>query len=196
MAEAYVAWLADAGTIRGLLGPREVPRLWERHVLNSAVLSELVPQNAQVCDVGSGAGLPGLALAIARPDLRVTLLEPLLRRTNFLQEVVDDLGLQSQVTVVRGRAEDVKAVSGATYDVVTARAVAPLERLVGWCLPLVRKAGELLAMKGSSAQQEIAEASATLRRLGCAMPTIHSLGAELPMEPTYVVRVVRSARDR
>ncbi len=195
LAEAYVAWLAGAGTVRGLLGPREIPRLWERHVLNSAVLGEVVPEGARVCDVGSGAGLPGLALAIARPDLHVTLLEPLLRRTVFLEEVVADLGLQDQVAVLRGRAEQA-GERGATYDVVTARAVAPLERLLGWCLPLASRRGELLAMKGSSAEREVADAQKSLRRLGCRPAEVLTLGVGVLAEPTFAVRVVRGASGR
>ena len=142
--------------VRGLIGPREAPRLWDRHLLNCAVLGEVVPRGVAVADVGSGAGLPGLVLAIARPDLRVTLVEPLLRRTRFLDEVVDLLGLQAQVEVLRGRAEEL--ADGRTFDVVTARAVAPLERLARWCLPLVAPGGELVAMKGASAPAEVVEA--------------------------------------
>ena len=120
---AYAASLADAGVVRGLIGPREVPRLWERHLLNCAVLGEAVPEGVEVCDIGSGAGLPGLVLAIARPDLRLTLVEPLLRRTTYLSEVVEELGLDN-VEVVRGRAD---ALHGERrFDVVTSRAVAPL----------------------------------------------------------------------
>lgn len=124
----YAELLADAGVKRGLIGPREVPRLWERHLLNCAVLSEVVPQGVTVCDVGSGAGLPGIPLALVRRDLKITLLEPLLRRTTFLQEAVELLGLD-HVTVVRGRAEEVLGKVQPVH-VVTARAVAPLDRLV------------------------------------------------------------------
>src|SRR5689334_11355452 len=141
LAERYVDMLATAGVERGLIGPREVPRLWTRHVLNCAVVVPRIPAGATVADVGSGAGLPGLVWAIARPDLEVTLIEPLLRRTIFLEEAVADLGLES-VTVIRARAEDVDQ----TFDVVTARAVASLEKLGSWCLPLVRPGGVLLAL--------------------------------------------------
>ena len=153
-AVAYADLLATAGIERGLIGPREVPRLWERHLLNSAVLGELVPPGARVLDVGSGAGLPGIPLALARPDLHVVLLEPLARRVTFLQEATADLGT---VEVVRGRAEEghVRRALGVS-DVVTARAVAPLERLAGWCLPLVRPGGRLLALKGDAAAEELA----------------------------------------
>ncbi len=135
LAERYAELLATEGVVRGLIGPREAPRLWERHLLNCAVLAELLPEGATVCDIGSGAGLPGLVVAIARPDLRVTLVEPLLRRTTFLDEVVDELGLAGSVEVVRGRAEELHGAR--TFDVVTSRAVAPLERLLAWSMPLV-----------------------------------------------------------
>jgi 16S rRNA (guanine527-N7)-methyltransferase len=155
-AAEYARLLATEGTVRGLIGPREVPRLWERHLLNSAAIASLVPVGARVVDVGSGAGLPGIPLALARPDLTVTLLEPLARRVAFLTECVHRLGLE-RVTVVRGRAEEGpirRQLGGA--DVVTARAVAPLEKLAGWCLPLLRPGGLLLAMKGSTAAAELA----------------------------------------
>lgn len=157
-AAEYARLLATEGTVRGLIGPREVPRLWERHLLNSAAIASLVPVGARVVDVGSGAGLPGIPLALARPDLTVTLLEPLARRVAFLTECVHRLGLE-RVTVVRGRAEEGpirRQLGGA--DVVTARAVAPLEKLAGWCLPLLRPGGLLLAMKGSTAAAELAAA--------------------------------------
>jgi 16S rRNA (guanine527-N7)-methyltransferase len=155
----YARLLATEGTVRGLIGPRELPRLWERHLLNSAAIASLVPAGARVVDVGSGAGLPGIPLALARPDLTVTLLEPLARRVAFLTECVDRLGLE-RVTVVRGRAEEgpVRRELGGA-DVVTARAVAPLDRLAGWCLPLLRPGGLLLAMKGSTAAEELAAAA-------------------------------------
>jgi len=155
-AAEYARLLATEGTVRGLIGPREVPRLWERHLLNSAAIASLVPVGARVVDVGSGAGLPGIPLALARPDLTVTLLEPLARRVAFLTECVHRLGLK-RVTVVRGRAEEGpirRQLGGA--DVVTARAVAPLDKLAGWCLPLLRPGGLLLAMKGSTAAAELA----------------------------------------
>jgi len=156
LAERYAALLATDGVVRGLIGPREAPRLWDRHLLNSAVVGACVPDGATVGDVGSGAGLPGLALAIARPDVKVTLIEPLLRRTRFLDEAVESLGLGDQVEVLRARAEELHGQR--TFDVVTARAVAPLERLARWCLPLVVRHGELVALKGSSVADEIDEA--------------------------------------
>jgi 16S rRNA (guanine527-N7)-methyltransferase len=162
IAEAYVELLATEGVTRGLIGPREIPRLWSRHVMNSAVVVPRVPQGASVADVGTGAGLPGIVWAIARPDLTVTLIEPLLRRTSFLQEAVDALGLDNCL-VVRSRAEDVHD----SFDVVTARAVANLDRLGRWCMPLVSKpGGVLLALKGRTAAEEVQAATATLHRLG------------------------------
>ncbi len=174
LAEQYADLLAGEGVLRGLIGPREAARLWDRHLLNCAVLGEVVPHGVALADVGSGAGLPGLVLAIARPDLRITLVEPLLRRTRFLEEAVDLLGLQAQVEVLRGRAEEVPG--GRMFDVVTARAVAPLGRLARWCLPLVAPGGELVAMKGSSAPAEVVEAGPELRKLGCATPVVVELG--------------------
>jgi 16S rRNA (guanine527-N7)-methyltransferase len=155
-AAAYARLLATDGIVRGLIGPGEVPRLWDRHLLNSAAIAPLVPDGARVVDVGSGAGLPGIPLALVRPDLTVTLLEPSARRVAFLLECVDRLGLDN-VTVVRGRAEEgpVRRELGGA-DVVTARAVAPLDKLAGWCLPLLRTGGRLLALKGSTAAEELA----------------------------------------
>ena len=157
-AAEYARLLATEGSVRGLIGPREVPRLWDRHLLNSAAIAALIPSGARVVDVGSGAGLPGIPLALARPDLSVTLLEPLARRVAFLTECVERLGLE-RVTVVRGRAEEdpVRRELGGA-DAVTARAVAPLDKLAGWCLPLLRPGGVLLAVKGSTAAEELAAA--------------------------------------
>ena len=186
LAERYAGWLAGDGVVRGLIGPREAPRLWERHLLNCAVLAEVVPDGASVCDLGSGAGLPGLVLAIARPDLRVTLVEPLLRRTSFLEEVVADLGLD-HVSVVRARAEELHG--GPRYDVVTSRAVAPLGKLLRWSMPLVSPTGALVAMKGSSVREEVLAAAGELRRLRCGEPEVLSLGTGVVDPPTTAVRV-------
>lgn len=186
VAERYVELLATEGVVRGLIGPREASRLWDRHVLNCAVLGDVLPADASVCDVGSGAGLPGLVLAIARPDLRITLLEPLLRRTTFLSEVVQELEL-ARVEVVRGRAD---ALHGKhRFDVVTSRAVAPLDRLLGWSMPLVAASGALVAMKGSSVSAEIESAAPVLRSLGCGEPEVLLLGEDRLMSTTTVVRV-------
>lgn len=185
--EAYASLLATDGVVRGLIGPREAPRLWDRHLVNCALLGELLPAGATVCDIGSGAGLPGLVLAIARPDLRLTLVEPLLRRTTFLDEAAEKLGLD-YVEVVRGRAE---ALHGRrTFDVVTSRAVAPLDRLLAWSMPLVSPTGALVAMKGSSVADEIAAAGDVLAQWGCAEPEVHLLGADWPeVSPTVALRV-------
>ena len=181
--ESYHHWLATAGMERGLIGPREVDRLWDRHIANCAVVEELVPSGSLVYDVGSGAGLPGLVLAIVRPDLRVGLIEPLLRRANFLTEVITELGLSEQVTVYRDRAEQIKLVKA---DVVTARAVAPLSKLLQWTLPLTRSGGLILAMKGSSAQDEIVEAEVVLKGRTA---EIVMCGASVVDPATTVVRV-------
>lgn len=186
LAERYAELLATDGVVRGLIGPREAPRLWDRHLVNCALLAELIPQDASVCDIGSGAGLPGLVLAIARPDLTVTLVEPLLRRTTFLEEVVAELELGT-VEVVRGRAD---ALHGdRRFDVVTSRAVAPLERLLGWSMPLVAPTGALVAMKGSSVTEEIETARDELARWGCADPEVLELGAGGEISPTLALRV-------
>lgn len=184
LAERYAAWLATDGVVRGLIGPREVPRLWERHLMNCAALGAALPQNASVADVGSGAGLPGLVLAIARPDLQMTLIEPLLRRTTFLDEVVADLGLDN-VEVVRGRADALHGKQ--TFDVVTSRAVAPLGRLLEWSMPLVDPLGSMVAMKGSSAVEEIEAARDVLERLGCDEPQVLTLDDGLSTTAAVVV---------
>lgn len=188
IAERYAALLAAEATVRGLIGPREVPRLWERHLLNCAVVADLVPAGASVCDIGSGAGLPGLVLAIRRPDLSVTLVEPLLRRTTFLEEAVVALGLDN-VAVRRDRAETL--AGDRTFDVVTSRAVAPMDRLAAWSLPLVRSGGLFLAMKGSTVADELAAAATVLRAEGGSTSELVELGAEILDPPVRVVRVVK-----
>ncbi|WP_433394481.1 16S rRNA (guanine(527)-N(7))-methyltransferase RsmG [Micromonospora sp. KLBMP9576] len=195
LAAAYAELLATDGVVRGLIGPREAPRIWDRHLLNCAAVAERIPQGATVLDVGSGAGLPGLVLAIARPDLTVTLIEPLARRTSFLVEVVQHLGLAKMVRVFRGRADE--AATGATGiaplsgDVVTARAVAPLDRLSTLCLPLVVRGGRLLALKGTSAADEVAEHAQVVARLGGGTPEVHRCGQGVIDPPTTVVEIVR-----
>ncbi|MFF4208868.1 16S rRNA (guanine(527)-N(7))-methyltransferase RsmG [Streptomyces sp. NPDC001796] len=183
----YAELLAEAGVQRGLIGPREVPRLWERHLLNCAVLSEVVPEGVTVCDVGSGAGLPGIPLALVRDDLKITLLEPLLRRTNFLTEVVELLGLD-HVTVVRGRAEEVMGKIPPVH-VVTARAVAPLDRLATWGIPLLRPYGEMLALKGDTAEEELKSAATALAKLGAVETSILHVGEGIVDPLSTVVRV-------
>ena len=189
LAERYVALLAGPGIERGVLGPRETVRLWERHVLNSAVIGGLIPRNCRVLDVGSGAGLPGIPLVLARPDLTVVLLEPMARRVAWLEEVVADLGLP--VTVHRGRAEQQGRAIGQDWDVVTARAVAPLGRLAGWCLPLVRTGGRLLALKGANASMEVTRDGSHIRRVGGDAVEIVECGVGVLESPATVVVVTR-----
>jgi len=150
----YVDILRSTGVEWGLLGPREADRIWDRHILNSAALTVLIAAGSTVADVGSGAGLPGIPLALLRPDLGVTLIEPLLRRSNFLTQTVAELGVPGQIEVIRSRSEDHRG----TYEVVMARAVAPLDRLIGWCNPLRAPGGVVLALKGASAADEVASA--------------------------------------
>jgi 16S rRNA (guanine527-N7)-methyltransferase len=202
LAERYAEMLVGSGVDRGVIGPREADRLWERHLLNSVVRGELIPAGARVLDVGSGAGLPGIPLAIARPDLRIVLLEAMARRVAWLEEAVTELGLG--VPVHRGRAEDpgVRRELGGN-DVVTARAVAPLGRLAGWCLPLVAAGGRLLAVKGASAGAEVARDLDAVRAAGGAATEIVQCGANIVQPPTTVIvvprlaqRVTRPARAR
>jgi 16S rRNA (guanine527-N7)-methyltransferase len=182
----YVDLLIDVGIERGLLGPREAVRVWERHILNCAVIEPVFAPGTSVCDLGSGAGLPGIVLALARPDLRLTLLEPLLRRATFLEEVVAELEL-TQVTVMRARAED--AAKSMRVDVVTARAVAPLDRLARWAMPLLAPGGELVAIKGSGAAEDLAAAGPALARLGLRRSRLESYGAGIVDPLTQVVRI-------
>lgn len=179
--------LAGDGVHRGVIGPREVDRLWDRHLLNSAVLGELIPVGCRVLDVGSGAGLPGIALALARPDLTIALLEPMARRVGWLQEVAE--GLDLPVTVHRGRAEEPPV--GSDWDVVTARAVAPLGRLARWCLPLVRPAGRLLALKGAGASEEVARDREEIHWAGGGGIEVVKCGTAVLDSPATVVIVSR-----
>ena len=185
LAQAYHDSLATDGSIRGFIGPREVPRLWERHLLNCAVIGDVMPEGARVIDVGSGAGLPGIPLAIARPDLDITLIEPLLKRSNYLSEVKELLDLDN-VTVIRGRAEEgpvKKAVKGA--DIVTSRAVAPLGKLAKWSLPLVKVGGEMIALKGESVYEELERDAAELKRAGAGKAEVTTI------KGTTIIRVPR-----
>jgi 16S rRNA (guanine527-N7)-methyltransferase len=195
-AERYVARLATDGVTRGLIGPREVPRLWERHVLNSAAVAEAVPQGARVVDVGSGAGLPGIPLGLSRPDVTLTLVEPMARRVEFLDEVVDELAVPAGLSwrVVRGRAEDRPVVTAVgPVDVVTARAVAPLPRLVGWCRGLLRPGTQLVALVGARALQDLPALVPELEAAG--MRDVHprAVGASLGEAATTVVVMTRGA---
>jgi 16S rRNA (guanine527-N7)-methyltransferase len=191
LAVEYARLLATDGVVRGLVGPREAPRIWERHLVNCAVVSEMIPIGASIVDVGSGAGLPGIVLGVARPDLTITLVEPLARRTAFLSEAVTALGLDATVTVVRSRAEDLAGGPPVAADVVTARAVAPLDRLAGWCLPLAAVGGRLLALKGAAATDEVAEHRSAIARLGGSEPVITRCGVGVIDPPTTVVEIVR-----
>lgn len=196
LAEEYARVLSEEGVLRGLIGPREVPQLWTRHLLNCAVLSEVIEADETVVDIGSGAGFPGIPLAIARPDLPITLIDPLLRRTTFLEEIVDALALDN-VTVVRGRAEE-KAVLGVVEpaDVVTSRAVAPLERLARWSAPLIRGGGRLVALKGRSAGDEIARDWEKVLRIGIRDLNVEQCGTILTTPTTLIVgKRIESSRD-
>ena len=183
----FASLLATDGVERGLLGPREVPRLWERHLLNCAVVAELVPDGAEVVDVGSGAGLPGLVLALLRPAGRMTLLEPMLRRTVFLEECVERLDLP-HVTIRRGRAEDLAGTIRA--DVATSRAVAPLDRLIPLSVGVLRPGGTVLAIKGRDAAAELGRAEPVLRRLGVRSADVVQAGQGIVEPPATVVRIL------
>lgn len=183
--DRYVGHLATTAIDYGLIGPRERETLWTRHVLNCAVLSELIESGASLADVGSGAGLPGLVVAIARPDLTVILVEPLLRRSTWLTDVVADLELDN-VEVRRARAENVDDLQA---DVVTSRAVARLDKLVGWSAPLVRPGGRIIAIKGESAAQELADSRDALRKLGISDGRVVQCGQGVVDPPTTVIEL-------
>ncbi|MFM1950538.1 MAG: rRNA ((527)-N(7))-methyltransferase RsmG [Actinomycetota bacterium] len=187
LARAYTKRLAEDSETFGLLGPRELPRIWSRHVINSALLAELVPDETLVADVGSGAGLPGIPMAIAQPKAHFTLIEPMERRANWLQSVVTDLGLKN-VEIIRARAEEVQRTD---FDIVTARAVAALDKLLKLLTPLTRgsRLRTVLALKGSKAPEEIAEAKPRLNRLGYGTPEIITLGVGITQETATVVRI-------
>src|SRR5699024_4842803 len=180
-AEAFAAILADPGVSHGLIGPRGVDILWERHILNCAVIEDSFPTGSRVIDVGAGAGLPGLALAIARPDLELHLVEPMLRRTEWLIEAIADLGL-ANASVHRGRAEEVHGNLSAPW--VTARAVGRIDKLARWCFPLLDPEGTLVAIKGRSAPEELAKAEKALRRLGMVRARVTEHGVGVVSEPT------------
>lgn len=187
-ARTFAEMLATDGVVRGLIGPREADRLWSRHVLNCAAPAELIPPDARVVDVGSGAGLPGVVLAIARPDCRVVLLEPLERRVRFLTEAVERLGLTNSL-VVRGRAQDAP-LEAREADVVVSRAVAPVGRLAGWCAGLARPDGLILALKGSTAAEELERDRAEVAAAGLRAPGVVRLDGVAG--PAFVIRAVRA----
>ncbi|HET7800355.1 MAG TPA: 16S rRNA (guanine(527)-N(7))-methyltransferase RsmG [Humibacillus xanthopallidus] len=189
LAEEFVRVLADTGISHGLIGPREAPRLWDRHVLNCAIAHLAIPRRDEVqdvIDVGSGAGLPGLALAIARPDLHLHLVEPLARRTGWLSGTVAELGL-TNVTVHTARAESLWDRISAPW--VTARAVSTIVQLAEWTLPLLEPRGTLLALKGSKAHDELDQARTALTRLGAVDASVLELGADVLDEPTRLITV-------
>jgi 16S rRNA (guanine527-N7)-methyltransferase len=194
LAERYAELLATDGVTRGLIGPRETERIWDRHLLNCGVVAELIPEHGELVDIGSGAGLPGVVLAMLRPSLRVVLLEPLLRRSVFLEECVAALGL-ANATVVRARAEE-KAAERIKADIATARAVAPLDRLAGWARGVLRPGGELLAIKGESAEAELTAARPALSRLGVRSTEVLQAGNGRVIPTTTVVRVVMGGHGR
>ena len=193
--QQYAEILAGAGVERGLLGPREVGRLWDRHILNSAAIAELLDAGERIADIGSGAGLPGIPLALARPDLRVTLIEPLLRRSEFLREVVDALGLE--ITIVRGRAEDrsVRQQVG-EMDAVVSRAVASLDKLTKWSVPLLRMDGRMVAIKGEREEQEIREHRRVMASLGAVDVRVMRCGADYLDPPATAVMARRELTSR
>ncbi len=195
---AFAEILASTGVEQGLIGPREVPRIWSRHLLNCAVVADpaesLISTGALVADVGSGAGLPGLVWALTRADLNLVLIEPLLRRANFLTAVINELGLGEQVTVTRVRAEELaKQGDWSGVDVVTARAVAPLVKLLGWTVPLLRNGGSLVALKGSSVSTELADAEPVAAALGIKDLRIVVCGRGVVDPVTTVVLATRGA---
>jgi 16S rRNA (guanine527-N7)-methyltransferase len=183
-ARSFAQTLAGDSDELGLLGPRELDKLWTRHILNSAVVAELVRPGDKVADVGSGAGLPGIPMAIARPDAQFVLIEPMERRSTWMLEVVEDLGLKN-VRVLRSRAED---VTEQDFDIVTARAVAALDKLLKMCLRLLKPGGTLIALKGSKAAEEIANSKKLEKKLGISRFEILVCGEKFLPEPTSVVK--------
>lgn len=186
--EAFAALIQEQGELRGLIGPRELPRLWSRHLVNSLALSQFVPDDADLCDVGSGAGFPGLVLAIAQPSVGVTLVETMERRVDWLNFATESLGI-TNVEVIRARAEELH--SAREFAIVTARAVAALDKLLRWTWPLVRDDGRVLAMKGSKASEEIVAAQKVLRKFK-AGATVHEVPSPLDGSVTNIVEVRRS----
>lgn len=184
----FAALLREQGELRGLLGPREQSRLWERHLLNSAAVVQHLPRTGAIADVGSGAGLPGIVVAAMLPEAELVLIDPMERRTQWLEEVVAELGL-SNARVVRARAEELDGALEA--DAVTARAVAAMDKLARWCLPLLRDGGTLVALKGRSAGDELEKAKYVLRKLGGDAGEVLDAPTIPGVDSTTVVRVMR-----
>ncbi|GAA4288169.1 16S rRNA (guanine(527)-N(7))-methyltransferase RsmG [Georgenia daeguensis] len=183
-AEHFAKMLAEEGELRGLIGPRELPRLWSRHLVNSAAVVPFIPEAAAVADVGSGAGFPGVVVALLRPDLDVHLIEPMERRVTWLSDVVEELGLDN-VTVVQARAEELHGK--VAFDVVTARAVAAMDKLARWTMPLVKPGGRLVALKGQRAEEELDSAKYVLRKFGVAEVRVEQVIPVADGEATTVV---------
>src|ERR1700739_3770654 len=195
IAHRYAELLAGAGVERGLLGPHEIDRLWDRHLLNSAVVAELLAPGGVGIDIGSGAGLPGIPLAIARPDLQIVLLEPLLRRSEFLAEVVGELGLA--VEVVRGRAEEPWGRDQfGERDAAVSRAVAALDKLTKWSMPLLRPDGRMVAIKGERAPDEVDAHRRVMTALGAVDARLVTCGANYLRPPATVVLARRRKQTR
>jgi 16S rRNA (guanine527-N7)-methyltransferase len=192
LARRYAELLATDAVERGLIGPREIDRIWDRHLLNSAAVAELIADGARVADVGSGAGLPGIPVALARPDLQLTLIDPMLRRTTFLHEVIDSLDLG--VEVVRGRAQDLAVRERVNeLDAVLCRAVATLDKLTRWCMPLLRQGGHLLAIKGDRADEEVAQHRRVMAALGAGPVRVMRCGGDYLESSTTVVVAERTS---
>ncbi|MDO5033824.1 MAG: 16S rRNA (guanine(527)-N(7))-methyltransferase RsmG [Actinomycetaceae bacterium] len=186
--EHFARMLVDEGELRGLIGPRELPRIWSRHIVNSAAVLEFIPNGVQVLDVGSGAGFPGLVIAIARPDLDVHLVEPMARRCEWLADVVDEIGLDN-VTIHNVRAEELHHVGQA--DVVTSRAVANLKQLTKWTMPLVLPGGKMVALKGRKAREEVNAARNLFKKFGVARAKVHEVPSVMEDESTHVVEMLK-----
>ena len=191
--EAFHAFLVEEGELRGLIGPRERPRLWERHLLNSAAVVPFLPETGLIVDVGSGAGLPGVVVAAMRPSSSIVLVEPMDRRVTWLHDVIARTGL-SNVEVLRARAQDLDGALEA--DAVTARAVAPLDKLYRWTAPLVRIGGSVIAMKGARASEELVAAAEVMRSVGLTQGQVHEAVTIAGTEPTRIVSVVRGRGPR
>lgn len=187
--ESFASMLVAEGELRGLIGPRELPRLWSRHLLNSSAVARFVPDGVRFADVGSGAGFPGVVVAIMRPDLDVYLVEPMERRTDWLEHVARSLSL-GNVTVVRARAEELHGAQ--EFDAVSARAVAALKKLVPWVAPLIGPGGRLVALKGERATAEVADAAKVLRKHKLVATEVHEVLVEGTDEPTRVVTAQRA----